>query len=310
MKKKLLLATMAAVAVLSSSISVCAAPQYLMPDGTVFDPEWYLEQNPDLASWPLGTSADALYQHYTLYGAQEGRKPYDELTFNVSNVLPYQGTSAETTQPQPQPAPIPDSGQEQTVSSSQLPAVLMRDGKQLTDEKTIIAVEGQSYPLAWSIGGYSSSSINESKDLINVMFRCVPKDSMDPLAKELLPNALPGYEWRQVQATFAFDPEVRDVLAYSDLYINGSSNWTSDIIGLEDSTIDTSHEYPALHQQAAFVVNHNGVDYSGCVFCTTGNFVGDYGKTTKQFFVLVPEGYSGGMSIILNGRTEKIRFDF
>lgn len=96
MKKKLLL-SMAAAMVLSSSLTVCAAPQY-MADGAVFDPEWYLEQNTDVASgWSLGTSADAIYQHYTMHGASEGRKPFNEATLDMAGILPYQGTDTSST---------------------------------------------------------------------------------------------------------------------------------------------------------------------------------------------------------------------
>lgn len=302
-EKKLVLSLITAV-ILGSSVTVYAAPQY-MADGAVFDPEWYLEQNPDVAVWPLGTSADALYQHYKLCGAQEGRKPYDESKLDMANILPYQGRGAATPQ-----QPTDTTQPVVPAASSQLPTILMRDGKQLTDEKTIMAVEGESYPLAWNTAIKGSS---HTKDLVNVMFRCVPRDNMDSLAKELLAShILPGYEWRQVQAIFAFDPEVRDIVISPKLYVDGSSNWNDEWMTFPtfDSTMDTNHEYPALHQEAGFVVNHNGVDYSGCAFCTTGNIVGDYGKTTKQFFILVPEGYSGGMSIILNGYREKIRFDF
>lgn len=312
MKKKLVLSLITAV-ILGSSVTAYAAPQY-MADGAVFDPEWYLEQNPDVAVWSLGTSADALYQHYTLCGAQEGRKPYDESKLDMANILPYQGVGVPTVQ-QPTDATqpvVPAVDQEQTTINTKLPTILMQDGKQLTDEKTIIAVEGESYPLVWNTG---MRGIGHERDLINVMFRCVPKDSMDSLAKELLAShTLPGYEWRQVQATFAFDPKVRDIVIDPKLYVDGSSNWNWNSTWMPfptfDSTMDTNHEYPGLHQEAGFVVNHNGVDYSGCAFCTTGNIVGDYGKTTKSFFILVPEGYSGDMSIILDGRREKIRFDF
>ena len=96
MKKKLLL-SMAAAMALSSSLTVCAAPQY-MADGAVFDPEWYLEQNADVASgWSLGTSADAIYQHYTMHGASEGRKPFNEATLDMAGILPYQGTNTSYT---------------------------------------------------------------------------------------------------------------------------------------------------------------------------------------------------------------------
>ncbi|MCI8315710.1 MAG: hypothetical protein HFH74_11860 [Lachnospiraceae bacterium] len=55
MKKKLVLSLIAA-AILGSGITAYAASQY-MADGAVFDPEWHLEQNPDVAAWQLGTSA-------------------------------------------------------------------------------------------------------------------------------------------------------------------------------------------------------------------------------------------------------------
>lgn len=93
MRKKVWIPVLMA-ALLSSSLTVCAAPQY-MADGAVFDPEWYLEQNPDVASgWSLGTSADALYGHYTMHGANEGRKPYNEATIDLSSILPYQGADS------------------------------------------------------------------------------------------------------------------------------------------------------------------------------------------------------------------------
>jgi len=90
MKKKLLI-TMLAVLVFGSSIPVYAAPQY-MADGNIFDAEWYLEQNPDIAAaFPAGTPAEILYQHYVTHGASEGRTPYNAATFDPTNVLPYQG---------------------------------------------------------------------------------------------------------------------------------------------------------------------------------------------------------------------------
>ena len=48
MKKRLLL-SLTVAAIMGSSITVWAAPQY-MADGAIFDPEYYLEQNPDVAA--------------------------------------------------------------------------------------------------------------------------------------------------------------------------------------------------------------------------------------------------------------------
>lgn len=102
MKKKLLI-TALAVMLLGSSFPVYAAPEY-MADGNIFDAEWYLEQNPDVAAaFPAGVSAEVLYQHYVTCGVKEGRTPYNVLTFDPANVLPYQG-AAETMPDTPVPS--------------------------------------------------------------------------------------------------------------------------------------------------------------------------------------------------------------
>ena len=51
-----------------------AAPQ-TMPDGTLFDAEYYAANNPDVVA-VMGNSADMLYMHYVLCGKNEGRLPY------------------------------------------------------------------------------------------------------------------------------------------------------------------------------------------------------------------------------------------
>ena len=91
MKKRLCL-TALAVMLFGSSLSVCAASEY-MADGAVFDAEWYLEQNPDLAAaFPAGTLAEVLYQHYINYGIKEGRTPYNAAAVNPASVQPNQST--------------------------------------------------------------------------------------------------------------------------------------------------------------------------------------------------------------------------
>ena len=70
--KKTLLAAMAATMVLSSSLTAFAAPE-TMPDGTIFDAEYYAQTNPDVVAI-LGTDKNALYQHYLNFGKAEGRR--------------------------------------------------------------------------------------------------------------------------------------------------------------------------------------------------------------------------------------------
>lgn len=46
----------------------------VMPDGTVFDPVYYAQNNPDVVA-AFGNDANALYNHYVNYGRKEGRLP-------------------------------------------------------------------------------------------------------------------------------------------------------------------------------------------------------------------------------------------
>ena len=60
-----------AIAVLTFNVNVQAAPK-TMPDGTVFDAEYYAASNPDVVA-AFGNNADIMYVHYVLFGKAEGR---------------------------------------------------------------------------------------------------------------------------------------------------------------------------------------------------------------------------------------------
>lgn len=84
MKKKMtVLLTM--FLVLGSSMTVCAEPK-AMPDGTIFDAEYYAENNPDVEA-VFGADANLLYMHYFNFGRAEGRKPCSDsfLTTEFNN---------------------------------------------------------------------------------------------------------------------------------------------------------------------------------------------------------------------------------
>ncbi len=74
LKKSLLSVLLIAVMLMGNCLTVAAAPQ-TMPDGNVFDAEYYAQNNPDVAA-AVGTDANALYQHYINFGRAEGRLPY------------------------------------------------------------------------------------------------------------------------------------------------------------------------------------------------------------------------------------------
>ena len=64
-------ALMAAVAIFAIDVKVEAAPK-TMPDGTVFDAEFYAASYPDVVA-AFGNNADIMYVHYVLFGKAEGR---------------------------------------------------------------------------------------------------------------------------------------------------------------------------------------------------------------------------------------------
>ena len=76
MKKKLRNKTLfltAAILIMAFgwNMMICAKPA-TMPDGTVFDAEFYAQTYPDVAA-VYGNDVALLYQHYVLYGKAEGR---------------------------------------------------------------------------------------------------------------------------------------------------------------------------------------------------------------------------------------------
>lgn len=76
MKKKVFLVVAAAV-LFGSGFSAYGAPQTMF-DGAVFDAEWYRGQYSDIdTTFPADASAEMLYEHYVVYGASEGRLPFE-----------------------------------------------------------------------------------------------------------------------------------------------------------------------------------------------------------------------------------------
>lgn len=87
MKRKAFLATTILVMSLGCSVTAYAQPK-AMPDGNVFDAEFYAATYPDVVA-VFGTDENMLYQHYVQYGISEGRMA-------VSAVVPENTVVAQT----------------------------------------------------------------------------------------------------------------------------------------------------------------------------------------------------------------------
>lgn len=70
------------------SLETYAAPKE-MPDGNVFDAEFYMANNPDVVA-VLGTDEMVLYNHYVSCGSKEGRFPYEFSEQDLKNWETYQ----------------------------------------------------------------------------------------------------------------------------------------------------------------------------------------------------------------------------
>lgn len=99
--KKRFLALLTATIVLSSSMTVLAAPKEVNVNGEkfTFDAEFYATNNPDVVA-ALGNSADAMLQHYVQYGKAEGRAAYNGDT-GAKAATTTTETVAKTVEPQP-----------------------------------------------------------------------------------------------------------------------------------------------------------------------------------------------------------------
>ena len=82
---KRMLSLIAAAAVVSSMTLGASAALEAIPDGWVFDPEYYATKNPDVVQI-VGNDTMALYDHYRQSGKKEGRKAYDESVYSEDDV--------------------------------------------------------------------------------------------------------------------------------------------------------------------------------------------------------------------------------
>lgn len=82
---------------LFARMDIQAAPK-TMPDGTVFDADYYASTYPDVAE-AVGNDETALYDHYVNFGKAEGRKPTAvDSTASTENTIKTSKTSTKIKQ--------------------------------------------------------------------------------------------------------------------------------------------------------------------------------------------------------------------
>lgn len=162
MKKKAMMC-MAAALCLSSGITAYAAPE-TMPDGTIFDAEYYAQMYPDVVA-ALGTDADAMYQHYVTFGRNEGRYAY--------------------------------------LGDVPLPANKADITEQAGEESNILGIQGihdQWYELpTWGIGeSYGDAVVADRMITMSVRTTQPEEDQVQYDMGCLAPYTTEGYEWKPV----------------------------------------------------------------------------------------------------------------
>ncbi len=90
-KKKFVLYIALIALLLINTLPVSASPKY-MPDGTLFDSEYYAALYPDVVAVFGTTDENILYQHYVNYGRAEGRSAYGDYgVLSITAADPDQG---------------------------------------------------------------------------------------------------------------------------------------------------------------------------------------------------------------------------
>lgn len=83
--KRFLSIVMTAALISGMALNAFAALEILPGSNTVFDPEYYAEQNPDVVE-AVGTDTTALYNHYVNSGKSEGRAAYDKELYTEDDI--------------------------------------------------------------------------------------------------------------------------------------------------------------------------------------------------------------------------------
>lgn len=93
MRKKLMTGLLICLLVLAQVLPVSAQAK-VMPDGNLFDVQYYITHNPDVVA-RLGDDEMVLYQHYLTFGRNEGRRGVAPTVYRSSAKSPYEFVMAD-----------------------------------------------------------------------------------------------------------------------------------------------------------------------------------------------------------------------
>lgn len=298
MMKKIAITLLAATLCAGSSMTAFAAPER-MPDGGVFDAEYYAENNPDVVA-ALGSEKDVLYQHYTQYGKNEGRLPgvaFDAEYYAANNpdVVAALGTGKDALyqhymQYGKNEGRLPSApGTELTPIETAEQTPVEQSKVEESPIEGILGEIGVAYTLpSWS--EFESFGGDEPDKMIDMGVYAKAIDQYEfeyEFNENLAAYTIPGYEWRSIEVNVSgYEPMENTPGRWWGLYYwrceaERSDNWN----GLQTSGYNFT-------KASQFTVTQDGVAYPECKMFISEGQSGEVSMFI-QAYVLLPQNYDG-----------------
>ena len=283
MKRKMAMALLTVAFCAVSSMTVFAMPEQ-MPDGGVFDAEYYAEENPDVVA-VMGNEKDALYLHYTLAGKNEGRLPgvaFDAEYYAANNpdVAAVLGTEEDVLYRHYRLCGKSEGRQPSAPGTELKP---LKSSEQNTPSETteqplaggIQGTFGETYTISTFGENLKTGAYQETKMKICVDSYSVNKDGFLDIDNKW--PVIAGYQ------AYRISGEVRPADEYG-----GISPWR-----YMDWGIDRVENVTWFEDSWQFTVTQDGVAYPECRFVAGGDAYAIYPS------VMLPQNYDGELRFVL-----------
>lgn len=272
MRKKCLVLMLSLSIICGSSMTAFASPEPT-PDGGVFDAEYYAENNPDVVA-ALGTDKNVLYQHFVMFGVNEGRLPFaPDTDWKESLVL----------QDPVKVGPNPYDEQKEDVQL----VTTYAPGTTRVDDDGAVLIYAEEDTL-YTVNTTGLASNGHSDKVVNMNCWFTDMDENNSLV------AKAGYEWKRI-ATYT---DQRNEVSYRYGYQGGA--W-----GIY---VDSSTNMTRTEAGFGFEMIYNGKVYDECELRPFQTYV-DWGYEVLIMDVMIPEAcpyvyvYQTGMKDNGNGES-------